>query len=92
MSGNPVVRMTISTHVILNHWLQMPGAQIIGASVEVAPFSDDALTVSLYMRHPGAPEGADEIMPVYTEEGHPGEFRLDRIDWYRDHVKIEAGS
>ena len=61
----PIVRMRVSAPMLLEHLLRLDeGVTLLGAGVDV--FGDGtAASLVLYLRHPDAPDGADEIVPVY---------------------------
>ena len=84
MSEPRLVRLRLSTDLLLRHLLHLPSGALRAASVDVLPGSDKAVCLSLYLDYPAVPEGVNEMSPIYTRIGDVVE--LTRIDWLKDGV------
>ena len=80
----PIVRMRLSGVLLLQHLLHLDQGILLGASVE-ALMGDPggASSLVLYLRYPDAPEGADEMSPVYLRY-EDGKVEVTSIDWYSE--------
>ena len=74
-----IVALPVSV-LAVRHWLQMDDLDIAGVSVDQA-----RSTVTFYVKRTDVPEGATEMAPVYTNEGHAPPVRLQEIQWYGEH-------
>lgn len=81
MADKSLVRLRISSALLVRELLHLPEAELEAASVEVFQGGGEPLAVSLYVRYPGVPEGADEMSPTYTRQGDGG-VELTGIEWY----------
>jgi hypothetical protein len=86
----PIVRMRISGTLLLQHLLHLDQGILLGASVEALMGDPEgASSLLLYLRHPDAPEGADEMSPVYLRH-EDGRVEVTGIDWYSEGRMLPA--
>lgn len=78
-----IVRLRISAPVLLGYLLHLEQGAIVGAGAEIFIGSDEAASVCLLVRHPDAPEGADEMALIYNDRAQRA-FDLERIEWLAD--------
>jgi len=83
MADRPLVRLRVSSDYLLRHLLHLPDAVLEAASVEGFRGGGAPDVISLYVRYPGAPEGADEMSPVFHRHDS-GETELAEVQWYAD--------
>ena len=81
MAETSVVRLRVSASLLLNQLLHLPEAELVAASSEILRGSEETWAVSFFLRYPGVPPGADEMVPTYTRHEN-GDVELTGIEWY----------
>ena len=84
-----IVRLRLSAPMLLQHMLHLDEGVLVGASVELLPGSGEGVALCLLIRHPDAPEGADEMLPLYIRRDMQ-QVELERIDWAADGKPLAA--